>query len=142
VQKLSAPGFDPEPTGLHSGGSTDLKAPAGWSPVGTGVTSPPPGQNPTCAIHASGSPEQIGRTATLRWLDPRLCQSRRWKLEPRFCRQRCPIRAPLRLLTPTLQRPSPGLSGPPPDAVQRLPAEVEPEVLVEAVEHFRQMCLL
>jgi hypothetical protein len=35
----------------------------GLSPVGTGVASPPPGQNPTCAINASGSPEQIARAA-------------------------------------------------------------------------------
>src|SRR5207245_10129475 len=35
------------------------------SPVGGRVTSPPPGQNPTCATHASGSPEQIGPIAEL-----------------------------------------------------------------------------
>src|SRR6266568_5791293 len=29
-------------------------------PVGGRVTSPPPGRNPTCAIYASGSPEQVG----------------------------------------------------------------------------------
>ena len=34
-------------------------------PVGTGVTSPPPGQNPTCAINASGSPEQIGPSSSV-----------------------------------------------------------------------------
>jgi transposase len=27
-----------------------------WGPVGAGVTSPPPGRNPTCTINASGSP--------------------------------------------------------------------------------------
>src|SRR5712692_5444467 len=35
-------------------------------PVGGKVTLPPPGQNPTCTINASGSPEQIGRVA--HWL--------------------------------------------------------------------------
>ncbi len=43
--------------------------PTSWarllSPVGGRVTSPPPGQNPTCAIYASGSPEQIGRIEEL-----------------------------------------------------------------------------
>ena len=35
-----------------------------------------------------------------------------------------------------------GLAGSPPDAVQRLPAEIEPEVLVEPAEHLRQVRLL
>ncbi len=46
-------------------------------PVGTGVTSPPPGQNPTCAINASGSPEQIGRRRIDSWsLHPCVYQPR------------------------------------------------------------------
>src|SRR6266540_356974 len=77
------------------------------SPVGGRVTSPPPVRTTTCAIHASGSPEQIGRMASVRWLNPRLCQLRLRQLEPRFRRHRRPISVSLGFLTAALQRPMP-----------------------------------
>src|SRR3954464_4517520 len=55
---------------------------------------------------------------------------------------RCPVSAALALLAPTLQRPEPCLLDSAPHRTQRVDTEVQSEVLVEAVEHFRQVRLL
>jgi predicted transposase YbfD/YdcC len=118
-----------------------LQLPSPGGPVGTGVASPPPGQNPTCAINASGSPEQIG-LEFVRRSHPCLRQSWSWNVEPELAIQRLPVMSPLAPLAATPQGPPPALPNSKPHAVQRARAVVQSEVLVEAQQHRFQMGLL
>src|SRR5205814_6764518 len=100
-----------------------------------------PRSEPGVQISCTGLP-RTDRSAFDQGLDPRVCHSRLWKLEPRLSVQALEVAASFGSLAAARQRPLPESTDSPPHAVQLWGAEAESEVLEVAVECLCQVSLL